>query len=111
MGRDKDSAAADDDAPRERAAMDERAYLVRGRVQGVGFRWWVRRVADELGLGGHVLNRLDGSVEVHAVGERNALDELGRTLATGPVTAHVTSVDQIEADQAMTPGVFRIELR
>ena len=88
-----------------------RGYHVRGRVQGVGFRWWTRRIADELGLRGSVRNLDDGSVEVHAEGGPAALDELERALARGPVTARVESVERIETDDTLTDGDFRIELR
>lgn len=49
---------------------------VRGRVQGVGFRWWVRARALELGLVGTATNREDGQVEVVAQGERAACEQL-----------------------------------
>jgi acylphosphatase len=49
---------------------------VRGRVQGVGFRWWVRRNALELGLLGYAENLTDGRVKVVAEGGRNGLAEL-----------------------------------
>ena len=49
---------------------------VRGRVQGVGFRWWTRAQALELGLGGSASNRPDGRVQVVAEGPREACEEL-----------------------------------
>lgn len=68
-------------------------FLVRGRVQGVGFRWWTARQARQLGLGGTVRNLPDGSVEVFARGEADALEELRRRLAVGPGAAIVGAVD------------------
>ncbi len=70
--------------------------FVRGRVQGVGFRWWVRARALELGLAGHAANLDDGRVEVVAEGPRNACERLLELLREQPSTAgrpgHVTSV-------------------
>lgn len=67
---------------------------ITGRVQGVGFRWWVRRHADELGLVGWVMNADDDrSVEIVAEGDGSALGELERLLRIGPSGARVESVD------------------
>jgi acylphosphatase len=67
---------------------------VTGRVQGVGFRWWVRRQAEALTLTGWVMNAEDErSVELVAEGEAEALDELERRLHRGPSGAQVDSVD------------------
>lgn len=67
---------------------------VTGRVQGVGFRWWARRHADELGLSGWVMNADDErSVELVAEGPSEALDELERLLHAGPPGARVETVD------------------
>lgn len=66
---------------------------ITGRVQGVGFRWWVRRQAVALDLRGWVMNAADErTVELLAEGERAALDELVRRLHAGPPGAHVESV-------------------
>ena len=66
---------------------------VRGRVQGVGFRFFVEREANALGLTGFVRNRPDGSVEVVAEGDRAALDALLRELHDGPRMAIVEGVN------------------
>lgn len=70
--------------------------FVRGRVQGVGFRWWVRARALELGLAGHAANLDDGRVEVVAEGPRQACERLLHLLQEQPSSAgrpgHVTSV-------------------
>lgn len=67
---------------------------VTGRVQGVGFRWWVRRQADALGITGWVMNADDErSVELVAEGPTDALDELERRLHLGPAGARVDAVD------------------
>lgn len=73
-----------------------RRFLVRGRVQGVGFRWFVSRKAEELGLAGHAANLEDGSVEVVARGGEAQLAELARVLERGPRLAQVRSVEVVE---------------
>jgi acylphosphatase len=77
--------------------------LVRGRVQGVGFRWHVREIARQLGLAGWVRNRTDGSVEVAADGAAPALEQLRDALRRGPSGASVTAVDDVE-DRSATDG-------
>jgi len=71
--------------------------LVRGRVQGVGFRWFVRVSARRLGLSGWVANTPDGSVEIAVSGDQAKLDELRRTVGRGPDGAHVEGVDVLPA--------------
>jgi acylphosphatase len=66
--------------------------IVYGRVQGVGFRFFTRDTASELGLTGWVANRYDGSVEVVAEGSRAALDQLLAYLHQGPSMARVDQV-------------------
>jgi acylphosphatase len=61
--------------------------FVRGAVQGVGFRWWTRARALELGLAGHARNMADGRVEVVAQGDRPAVERLEALLAEQPTTA------------------------
>ena len=69
-------------------------FLVRGRVQGVGFRWFVMRVAHGLQLTGYVRNLPDGQVEVCAKGAPEALETLEQELAQGPQGARVESVEK-----------------
>lgn len=64
--------------------MERATIFVRGHVQGVGFRWWVRARALELGLVGHARNMLDGRVEVLAQGRREAIDRLEAMLREQP---------------------------
>ena len=78
---------------------------VRGRVQGVGFRWFVRERARALGLTGWVRNRQDGSVEVLAQGNDSALGQLRAALLSGPSGARVSDVE----DQATTPSVAALD--
>jgi acylphosphatase len=72
-------------------------YRVRGRVQGVGFRYFVEHSASSLGLSGWVRNRDDGSVEVYALGTVEQLSELAGLLWKGPRWAEVRGVDESEA--------------
>jgi acylphosphatase len=67
--------------------------LVRGYVQGVGFRVFVRCHAWDLGVKGYVQNLPDGSVKVVASGSHDHLQTLLEKLSRGPAGAHVTSVD------------------
>ena len=72
------------------------AVFVRGSVQGVGFRWWTRARALELGLSGFARNTADGRVEVVAEGSRDALERLLDLLRENPSSArrpgHVSTV-------------------
>ena len=67
--------------------------VVTGRVQGVGFRWYVHREATALGLHGEVSNRADGAVVAEAEGDRERLEQLVERVREGPVTAIVTRVE------------------
>jgi acylphosphatase len=78
---------------------------VRGRVQGVGFRWFVRERARALGLTGWVRNRQDGSVEVLAEGSDTALREFLEVLRAGPSGARVSDVE----DQGPAPNVAALD--
>jgi acylphosphatase len=77
---------------------------VRGRVQGVGFRYFVEHSASGLGLAGWVRNRDDGSVEVYAVGAAGQLSELAGLLWKGPRWAEVRGVDEAEAPMEQIRG-------
>lgn len=69
--------------------------LVRGRVQGVGFRWFVYKEAQQLELTGSVRNLPNGAVEVEVEGEKSAVERLIQRLHQGPVFAKVSDV-QVE---------------
>jgi len=86
-----------------------RRYLVRGRVQGVGFRWFVEREAQSLGVVGWVRNSYDGSVEVLASGTRAQLDQLRARLRAGPRAARIDQVEEYEARPVEGLKSFRIE--
>jgi acylphosphatase len=70
---------------------------VSGRVQGVGFRWFVQTNATQLGLRGWVRNEDDGRVQVYASGTREQLDALAGLLHKGPRMADVRGVEEQEA--------------
>jgi acylphosphatase len=78
--------------------------VVRGEVQGVGFRWSVQRQAGELGLTGYAENLPDGSVRVEAEGAPDRLDQLEAYLRQGPRWAEVDSLD---VQRAPATGEFR----
>lgn len=85
---------------------------IRGRVQGVAYRYSTRERAEELGLGGWVMNRPDGSVEACLKGEETAVDTMLGWCRQGPPAARVTSVvehGRTELDPAeVEPGAFEI---
>jgi acylphosphatase len=89
--------------------MEARRYIVRGRVQGVGFRWFVEREARTLGINGWVRNNADGSVEVLAMGTREQVSALRARLQAGPRAARVDAVDEHEAQPVAGLNTFRIE--
>jgi acylphosphatase len=74
-----------------------RLYLVRGRVQGVGYRDYAQRAASALGLTGYVRNLDDGRVEVCAAGPPDKLSDLAAALRKGPRFSDVRGVDEQEA--------------
>jgi acylphosphatase len=86
-----------------------RALLLRGRVQGVGFRWWTRGIAVERGLSGMVRNLPDGTVEIHVGGDRPALEAFIAEVRIGPRNARVVSVEEIPC-RARLPRPFAIVL-
>lgn len=80
-----------------------------GRVQGVSFRYYTRRAAQELRLSGWVKNLPDGSVEVMAHGERAALETLRAVIGRGPARARVERVEDREWVGDHEPeGLFEI---
>ena len=77
--------------------------VVKGEVQGVGFRWAVQRQAGRLGLTGYAENLPDGSVRVEAEGDPDRLDQLEAFLHQGPRWAEVHAVD---AERVPATGEF-----
>lgn len=72
-------------------------FVVHGRVQGVGYRFFAQRAAAELGVKGYVRNCADGSVEVCAAGDDAALARLRTQLEAGPIGARVDWIEEQEA--------------
>ncbi len=72
-------------------------FYVSGMVQGVGFRFFVERLATKLGVSGYVKNLLDGRVEVYAIGNAAQLEALGNELQRGP---RLASVEQVVEENA-----------
>ena len=98
--------------PKNKSAVTvARKFRVRGRVQGVGYRYFAERVANQLGICGSVKNLADGSVEVYAIGAESDLNAFKSRLAEGPIAASVTAVE--ESDEAVRSDYqgFSIELR
>ena len=72
--------------------------IVSGAVQGVGFRMFIDRKANELKLSGWVRNRIDGAVEIDAQGPETAIEELLRQAKKGPSRSIVTSIRKEEKE-------------
>jgi acylphosphatase len=89
--------------------LQARRFIVRGRVQGVGFRWFVQREAHILGVSGWVRNNHDGSVEVLAMGSRDQVLGLRSRLQEGPRAARVDDVQELHAEPIAGLNIFRIE--
>ncbi len=80
--------------------MVARQFLIAGRVQGVGFRFFAERVAAREGVRGYVRNLPDGRVEAYVEGEPEAVERFERAIRQGPPGARVDQVDVV----AMTPS-------
>ena len=88
-----------------------RHYLVKGRVQGVGFRWFVQREAAEIGLRGWVRNTMEGHVEVLAAGDEKDIAELEAALRKGSRGSRVDAIvkHEVADEEAARLGPFEIE--
>ena len=79
---------------------------VHGRVQGVGFRWYVLKSAQRRQLAGWVRNNPDGSVELEAAGTAEAISELKEKVRRGPAVARVDRVQELPVTSAQLPFPF-----
>ena len=77
--------------------MDSIHIELRGRVQGVGFRWFVVEAAEEMSLAGWMRSAADGSVEIAAAGQRDALKRFETAVKAGPRGARVEEVRRLAA--------------
>jgi acylphosphatase len=80
-----------------------RRLVISGRVQGVGFRWFVQEAASREGVTGWVRNRADGRVEAYVEGESEAVTRLERAVRQGPPAARV---DDVEVDSQEPVGKY-----
>ena len=85
-------------------------FLVKGRVQGVGFRWFVHREAAELGLRGWVRNTDDGAVEVLAAGEPDQLEDLMLALQKGSRGSRVDQILEHTLDESEGAALKSFEI-
>ena len=83
-------------------------WLVAGRVQGVGFRWFVLRCARRHGLRGDVRNLPDGRVEVRAAGDAPGIAAMVEDLEQGPLAARVDFVEQLPPEPGLSFEGFEI---
>ncbi|HEX8872441.1 MAG TPA: acylphosphatase [Candidatus Acidoferrum sp.] len=95
----------------ENEDLQARRFVVTGRVQGVGYRYFVEHAAGQLGVKGYVRNRRDGSVEILAMGTPGALAALREALHDGPMMARVTNVsEEPEGIDSRYAAGFSIEM-
>lgn len=86
-----------------------RKFLIRGNVQGVGYRFFAQRAAARHQVVGYVRNCADGTVEALAEGPASDVEEFKNDLAAGPQWASVDNVEEISLDPTGTYSSFRIE--
>jgi len=83
---------------------EAKRWFISGRVQGVGFRYFVQKRAAELGIQGWARNLADGRVEVYAVGTSNKLSDLAAALHAGPAFSDVRGVEEREEEVRQSSG-------
>lgn len=86
-----------------------RRFLVRGRVQGVGFRFFAQELAELEGVHGWVRNLPDGRVEMLVEGDREAVERIERRIRRGPPAARVDEVEAHEADPSGRATGFSVQ--
>ena len=85
-------------------------FLIQGRVQGVGFRWFVQREAYEIGLRGWVRNTADGNVEVLAAGSEEQIRKLHAALARGSRGSRVDGIEERRRPEAEAESLQAFEI-
>lgn len=105
MPRSSDTAKPSSDSEAKLAIL----AIIRGRVQGVGFRYEARSIARALGLTGWVMNLDDGGVETWAEGPASAVERYRNWLNQGPPGARVESVDLSEREPRHAWATFLVE--
>jgi acylphosphatase len=93
------------------SSLEIRHIFIEGRVQGVGYRDFVRRHAQRLGIEGWVRNRSDGSVEAHIVGSLADVEALFAELRKGPPDSRVTNLRFGDFDRRETRAVYGFTVR
>ena len=88
--------------------MSTRRLIVKGRVQGVGYRAWAARHAETLGLAGWVRNRADGVVELMIDGDAAAVEEMLRACRRGPRLAEVAEIEEEIAEALLEDAGFLV---
>ena len=86
-----------------------RKFLIRGEVQGVGYRYFAQRAAARHQVVGYVKNCADGSVEALAEGPANSVESFKHDLAAGPQWAVVDQLEEINVEPTGRYSMFRIE--
>jgi acylphosphatase len=81
-----------------RVEKQAKRFLVSGRVQGVGYRYFAMESAEQIGITGYAKNLADGRVEVYAIGTADQLRKFARELQRGPTFAAVGEVAEVEAE-------------
>lgn len=88
--------------------MTAKRVVISGRVQGVGFRDWMAREAERLGVSGWVRNRRDGALEALVDGDTASVEELLRLCRRGPLLAEVREIVEELSDPWPDPGFRRL---
>lgn len=95
-----------------KGSLERRAFeqtiraIIRGKVQGVGYRQWTERQALARGLAGWVRNRADGAVEAVFAGDADKVADMAESLLRGPPAARVTGVEITQAHEAALAATF-----
>ena len=85
-----------------------RRYVIKGRVQRVGFRFFVENAAQREGIHGYVRNQHDGSVEVVAEGDADAMQRFEMAVRRGPAGARVDDVETLDVEPSNRFAGFRV---